>query len=32
MNFAMAHAQWVKRTDYFRVVNTSQDGNQKQPD
>lgn len=32
MNFCDGHAQWVKRTDYLRVVNTSQDGNQKQPD
>jgi prepilin-type N-terminal cleavage/methylation domain-containing protein len=32
MNFCDGHAQWIKRTDYLRVVNTSQDGNQKEPD
>jgi len=32
MNFCDGHAQWVKRSDYLRVVNTSQDGNQKAPD
>jgi len=32
MNFCDGHAQWIKRSDYLRVVNTSQDGNQKQPD
>jgi prepilin-type N-terminal cleavage/methylation domain-containing protein len=32
MNFCDGHAQWIKRTDYLRTVNTSQDGNQKEPD
>ena len=32
MNFTDGHAQWVKRVDYMRVKNLSQDGNDKQPD
>ena len=32
MNFCDGHAQWIKRPDYLRVLNTSQDGNAKQPD
>jgi hypothetical protein len=32
MNFCDGHAQWIKRQDYLRVLNTSQDGNAKQPD
>jgi prepilin-type N-terminal cleavage/methylation domain-containing protein len=32
MNFCDGHAQWVKRTAYLRVLNTSQDSNTKQPD
>ena len=32
MNFCDGHAQWVNRTDYLRVLNTSQDSNNKQPD
>ena len=31
MNFTDGHAQWVKRPDYLKVLNTSQDGNQKEP-
>jgi hypothetical protein len=31
MNFCDGHAQWIKRTDYLRVLNTSQDGNQTEP-
>jgi prepilin-type N-terminal cleavage/methylation domain-containing protein len=31
MNFCDGHAQWVKRSDYLRVVNTSQDGNSVEP-
>jgi prepilin-type N-terminal cleavage/methylation domain-containing protein len=32
MNFCDGHAQWVKRVDYLKVINLSQDGNSKQPD
>lgn len=32
MNFCDGHAQWIKRSDYLRTLNTSQDGNQKEPD
>lgn len=32
MNFADGHAEWVKRTSYLKVLNTSQDSNNKQPD
>jgi prepilin-type N-terminal cleavage/methylation domain-containing protein len=32
MNFCDGHAQWVKRTDYIRTHNTSQDSNYQQPD
>nr|AUN37536.1 hypothetical protein [uncultured bacterium] len=31
MNFCDGHAQWVKRTDYLKTVNLSQDGNAKEP-
>lgn len=31
MNFADGHAQWIKRIDYLKVVNMSQDSNNKQP-
>jgi len=32
MNFCDGHAQWIKRIDYLRTLNTSQDANQKEPD
>lgn len=32
MTFCDGHAQWVKRMDYLRVLNMSQDSNNKQPD
>ncbi len=32
MNFCDGHARWVKRTEYLRVQNFSQDGNAKEPD
>jgi prepilin-type N-terminal cleavage/methylation domain-containing protein len=32
MNFCDGHAQWVKRIDYMKVTNLSQDANNKQPD
>jgi prepilin-type N-terminal cleavage/methylation domain-containing protein len=32
MNFCDGHAQWVKRTDYIRTHNMSQDSNYQQPD
>jgi prepilin-type N-terminal cleavage/methylation domain-containing protein len=31
MTFTDGHAQWVKRADYLKTLNMSQDGNQKQP-
>lgn len=31
MNFCDGHAQWVKRTDYLKVLNMSQDSNNKEP-
>ena len=32
MTFCDGHAQWVERVDYLRVLNISQDSNNKQPD
>ena len=32
MTFCDGHAQWVKRVDYLRVLNISQDSNNKEPD
>jgi len=32
MNFCDGHAQWIKRSDYLRTLNTSQDSNKKEPD
>jgi prepilin-type N-terminal cleavage/methylation domain-containing protein len=32
MTFCDGHAQWVKRVDYLRVLNLSQDSNNKEPD
>jgi prepilin-type N-terminal cleavage/methylation domain-containing protein len=32
MNFCDGHGQWIKRIDHLRVLNTSQDGNQTEPD
>jgi prepilin-type N-terminal cleavage/methylation domain-containing protein len=32
MNFCDGHAQWIKKIDYLRTLNTSQDANQKEPD
>jgi prepilin-type N-terminal cleavage/methylation domain-containing protein len=31
MNFCDGHAQWVKRADYLKVLNLSQDSNQTEP-
>ena len=31
MNFCDGHAQWVKKADYLKVLNTSQDSNNKEP-
>jgi hypothetical protein len=31
MNFCDGHAQWIKRKDYLRVLNLSQDGNATEP-
>jgi prepilin-type N-terminal cleavage/methylation domain-containing protein len=31
MNFCDGHAQWIRRADYLKVLNTSQDGNAKEP-
>ena len=31
MNFCDGHAQWVKRTDYLKIINLSQDSNQTEP-
>ena len=31
MNFCDGHAQWIKRMDYLKVVNLSQDGNATEP-
>ena len=31
MNFTDGHAQWVKRVNYLKTLNMSQDGNQKEP-
>jgi hypothetical protein len=31
MNFCDGHAQWVKRMDYLKVLNLSQDSNQTEP-
>ena len=32
MNFCDGHAQWIKKIDYLRTLNTSQDANQEEPD
>ena len=32
MNFCDGHAEYIKRANYLRVLNTSQDGNARQPD
>jgi hypothetical protein len=32
MNFTDGHAQFVKRQDYLRVLNLSQDSNNRPPD
>jgi len=32
MNFCDGHAQWIRRVDYLKVLNMSQDGNSRQPD
>ena len=32
MNFCDGHAQYIRRAEYLKVLNTSQDGNQRQPD
>jgi hypothetical protein len=31
MNFCDGHAQWVRRIDYLKVLNTSQDSNNTEP-
>jgi hypothetical protein len=31
MNFTDGHAQWVKRNEYLKVLNTSQDSNNTEP-
>jgi hypothetical protein len=31
MNFTDGHARWVKRIDYLKVLNMSQDSNNKEP-
>ena len=31
MNFTDGHARWIKRIDYLKVLNMSQDSNNKQP-
>ena len=31
MNFCDGHAQWIKRVDYLKVINLSQDGNSTEP-
>ncbi len=31
MNFCDGHAQWIKRMDYLRVINLSQDSNNTEP-
>ncbi len=31
MNFCDGHAQWIKRADYLKVLNRSQDSNLKEP-
>ena len=31
MNFCDGHARWIKRADYLKVLNRSQDGNAREP-
>ena len=31
MNFSDGHAQWVKRAEHLKVINTSQDSNNTEP-
>ena len=31
MNFCDGHAQWIKRVDYLKIINLSQDSNNTEP-